>query len=127
MGQRVKRVGHFRKVNGNRVWVKPTTYTQKDRGAPGRGREVLPRSPPGNLRGWKAAQTARVRHRILTTVAKADGEKATMARLQLVSTYNKRTAPKAAATARRDISWVASNFRGRVKVPAGTGRSRRKR
>lgn len=118
----IKRRAHTRTLkNGRKVRVRASVHSIKDRGQPGRGPAKLPRSPSGGLSGWKAKDSAKKRRRILSRVAKRDGEKSAMARLQLIANFNHRVSPTSAAVARRDKSWVARNFTGNKKVKSPSG------
>lgn len=119
---RVDRKGFVTK-KGTRVM--PTSFLIKDRGAPGRGKKVLPELKKGTL-GISFSESASVRRRKLVVLAKRIGEKKVMGKLQALVVFNKRTNPVLSKKASSDRRFVASSFVGKKRVRTGTGLSKNK-
>lgn len=103
------RRGHIRHISGKTVRVSPHTVT--NRGLSGKGPYTLPPMRPGRLYGWKAASPRTARHRALSTAIRRDTPESVFHRLQLLSSYLKRTAkPKTRKVLSANTAWVRRKF-----------------
>lgn len=129
----VRRKGYYKDVKRGpgykRGYIPPATFKIEDRGAPGRGKKVLPKLKKGALGGpGFFDKPARMRRKVAARLAKKHGEKSVVGRLRAIQVLNKRQNPKVAAKARADSKYIAGSFRGKrqVRYPGGFGRSRDK-
>lgn len=117
---RITRKGFTRK-DGTRV--KPTSFTIRDRGNPGRGPKLVP-PLTGSPLGIKFSNKADTRRRKEIALAKKIGEKKVVGKLGALAVLNKNTNPTLARKARSDQRFIAQRFIGkkRVRSPRGLGK-----
>lgn len=134
----VRRKGFSRKAftimrNGKKIKmpatkVSPTTYKETDRGAPGRGKKVIPKLKSGALGGKGFFMKPKsIQKEIVFKVAKEKGERVAMGRLAALQSYFKRTEPKYSKRAKELRTEVAGSFKGKKQVPYGQGFRRKRR
>ncbi|MBW2672007.1 MAG: hypothetical protein JRD89_01160 [Deltaproteobacteria bacterium] len=123
---RVRRKGYWRRgyvrkdgVRVKRCYVPPATFLIRDRGKPGRGRRVIGRMEPGELRkhGYAINKSARARRLALGKAIREDGAATVWRRLhaQVILRKNaRRGSAQARARARfeADRDWVAKKYGG---------------
>ena len=110
----------FKKGKAKGKRVKPKTYKIPDRGAPGRGKKIIPKLKKGGL-GITFDMSMMEQKRILKNKAMSRGEKKVTSSLIALETLNKRQNPKVSRRAKELAHWVAGSFRGRryVGYPRG--------
>lgn len=109
---KVSRSGYTR-VDGTRVSA--TTFCAPDRGAPGRGPDIIPTPRPGSLGGpGYTSKSAEARHRILRKHVRDHGYASTIATLQSRINLGHRTmGKKALAVFESDKRWAQRTFSGK--------------
>ena len=116
---RVRRKGHHRRGfyihrNGKRIYipptyVKPTTFYIKDRGAPGRGKKVIP-IKKGKLHPYSVHLSEKRRHQILARKVKRYGATSVFRALMAQVILRKRTQPHARRIFKKDAEWVKNKY-----------------
>lgn len=106
-----------RGVKMKRVRVPATSFKIKDRGAPGRGKKVIPPLHEGELmkHGYHIASSARSRRIALGKSVKEDGYRTTMGRVIALRVLFKRTKKPAIPRLKSDIKWLKSEYGGSWK------------
>ena len=123
----VHRRGYYRReyirkdgVKVSACYVPPATFKIKDRGAPGRGKKVIPIKGKMVTKSGKEYHTslpAKQRHAILRQLVKEHGVSKVWHRLHAMVIMRKRTGGKAAEIFRRDRDWVAKTFGTKELTP----------
>lgn len=118
-----RRRGKLIKVK--RHYVPPTTFTIRDRGAPGRGRRVIEIEEPGELRkhGYGVWKSAQARRRALARAVREDGAETVWRRLHAQVVYRKNARKgsreyRAMLRFRGDREWVRERYRPDIAGPA---------
>ena len=128
----VRRKGHTRKaftakrggkkVRVGKARVKPSTFTIRDRGKPGRGPKVVPPLKEGALGGPGFFNRRNAEQKqIVFERAKKLGEKKVVGELRALHVFFKTTQPEKSRRALELSKQVAGSFRGKqeVKYPEG--------
>jgi hypothetical protein len=99
-------------VKGTRV--RPHIRLVLDRGAPGRGKKVIPPLEAGELRkhGYRISAPKSVRHKALAASVREDGYRTTVGRLIALQVFFKRTKPKYSRIVARDREWLVKTYGG---------------
>jgi len=122
---RVHRKGFYIKRGGKRIYIPPTTFYIKDRGAKGRGKKVIPPLKPGALGIDFDWPDEKIKEALIAKASK-EGEKVVVSRLIALGVLNKRVNPQISKKALNYAHWLAGSFRGTkyVGYPHGFERGR---
>ena len=116
-----------RKIRVPATRVKASAFRIKDRGAPGRGRKVVPPLKKGVLGGpGFFKKSASEQKRIVFGRAKRLGEKKVVGELRALQVFFKRTSPEKSKRALTLSQKVAGSFRGQQEVRYPRGFSKKK-
>ena len=115
---RVRKRGYHRRAyqrrDGTRVkssYVSPSTFSIRDRGAPGHGKKLFT-IEKGELtkHGYSAGESAAERRRALRKAIREDGTTTTFRRLNAQVLFRKRSRNGAKKAFRSDRDWVQREF-----------------
>jgi hypothetical protein len=122
---RVRRKGFYIKRGGKRIYIPPTTFYIKDRGAKGRGKKVIPPLKAGALGISFDWPEEKIKEALIAKASK-EGEKKVVSRLVAIGVLNKRVNPAVSKKAMMLAHWLAGSFRGNkyVGYPHGFGSGR---
>jgi len=103
-----------RLVKVKKHYVGPTSFTQRDIGAPGRGKKIILIREPGELtkHGYSVHKSAKARHAALAKAVREDGASKIWHRLHAQVIYRKRVQPKIRKIFEADRDWVAKKYGG---------------
>jgi hypothetical protein len=96
-------------VKKKRVYVPPTTFRIKDRGAPGRGKKIIP-IKKGKLAPYSTALPAKRRRAILKKKIRRYGATSVYRSLMAQVIFRKRARDHAKSAFKQDAEWVKKTY-----------------
>ena len=117
-----------KKVRVRKATVKPSTFTIRDRGKPGRGPKVVPPLAKGALGGpGFFNRPSAIQKQIVFRRAKKMGERKVVGELRALQVFFKKTDPAKSRRALELSKKIAGSFKGRKQVSYPHGYRKKQR